>query len=142
MLSKLQTCAWWKLFVILGNNINRFNFKTLLKSTFTLELWSYRCFCTGVRWLGGGGGCWNSMGKVLSEEVSRLISKEKLFLLFLLKHAFFLSQPYILPTCWKGSSIWESRSSSPKVSAILLNVSVKQGKRSMQVKAGLAALIE
>lgn len=40
----------------------------------------------------GGGGCWNSMGKVLSEEVSRfVISKEKLFLLFLLKRAFFLS---------------------------------------------------
>ena len=32
------------------------------------------------------------MGKVLSEEVSRfVISEEKLFLLFLLKHAFFLS---------------------------------------------------
>lgn len=42
--------------------------------------------------VGGGGGCWNSMGKVLSEEVSRfVISKEKLFLLFLLKRAFFFS---------------------------------------------------
>lgn len=84
--------------------INRFNFKTLLKSTFT----NYDLI--GVFALGsggwGGGGCWNSMGKVLSEEVSRfVISKEKLFLLFLLKHAFFLSQPYVLPTCWKGSSI-------------------------------------